>query len=194
MSKQHWLSIILTCALPVQASGHQTALDIHTLYTQLRDPSATNRAAQRILRAASRDTNARDYISKKLPDIIEQTQMDQVWRNAVRLAGQLQAPDSVPALVRVLPRSPFKPAVILFGEILSLSSDPVGEALREIGDPAVPALGYLLEHDSNSTDRWRAARILWNIDSPSSRKVMHDDLQHESDRAIRQFTEGKSRP
>ena len=96
------------------------------------------------------------------------------------------------ALIRILPRSPFRPSVILFGEILSLNSDPVGEALREIGDPAVPALAYLLEYDGDSMNRWRAARILWNIDSPLSHKVMHHDLQSETDPAIKRFTEGKS--
>jgi hypothetical protein len=192
MRKQYWLAIILMCAVPVQASAHQKTPDIYTLYTQLRDPSVTNRAAQQIVRSARRDTNARDYISEKLPEIIEKAQMDQVWRNAVRLAGQLQASNSVPALIRVLPRSPFKPSVILFGEMLSLDSDPVGEALREIGDPAVPALADLLEHGGDSMDRWRAARILWNIDSPLSHKVMHHDLQNETDPAIKQFTEGKS--
>jgi hypothetical protein len=95
--------------------------------------------------------------------------------------------------MRVLAHSPFRPSVILFGETLSLASDPVGEALYEIGDPAVPALASLLEHSGDSTDRWRAARVLWNIDSPLSRKVMHTTLEHESDPAIKQFTEGKSR-
>ncbi len=74
---------------------------------------------------------------------------------------------------------------------MRLETDHVGKALSEIGDPAVPALANLLDH-SDQTTRRRVALILWNIDSPSSRRVMHEDLPHETDPAIKQLTEGKS--
>jgi len=186
------MAFVLMCGSLSLPTTAQKAPDIHALFTQLSNPGTTNHAARQILRAASEDPGARDYIMERLPDIIEKPELDQVWRNAVRLAGQLRASNAVPSLTQVLPRSPFKPS-ILIGSALSLDADAVGRALSEIGDPAVPALANLLERGDKTT-RWRAARILWNIDSPSSRKVMRDDLQHETDPAIKQLTEGKSHP
>lgn len=193
MYKQFCLALILMCAAARQSSPPQKTPDIKTLFAQLSDPKTTGHSAQQILRKASTDSGARDYIAERLPDLIEKPEMDEVWTNAVKLAGQLKASNAVPVLIRVLPRSPFRPNVILFGEMLSLDTDPVGKALHEIGDPAVPALANVLEHGSDRMDRWRAARILWNIDSPLSQKIMHDDLQHETDPAIKQFTDGRSR-
>jgi HEAT repeat protein len=187
---KYCMAFILLCPVLSPLSAAQKAPDIHTLFTELKEPGTTNRAAQQIPRVASENSAAREYIAEKLPDMIEKMTLDQVWRNAVRLAGQLKASNSVPALMRVLPRSPFKPS-ILIGSAMSLDADAVGKALCEIGDPAVPALANLLEH-ADKTTRWRAARILWNIDSPSSRKVMREDLQHETDPEIKRFTEGKS--
>jgi HEAT repeat protein len=171
-------------------SAAQKATDINTLFTELKEPGTTNRAARQIPRVASEDSAAREYIVERLPDLIDRPTLDQVWRNAVRLAGELKASNAVQPLMQVLPRSPFKPS-ILIGSAFSLDADAVGRALCEIGDPAVPALANLLERGDKTT-RWRAARILWNIDSSSSRKVLRDDLQHETDPEIKRFTEGKS--
>ncbi len=192
MYKIYCMAFVLVCGVLNPVGAAQKNSDIHILFTQLNEPEATNHAAQQILQTARQNPPARDYIIEKLPDMIDKQTLDQVWLNAVRLAGKLKASNSVPALIRALPGSPFKPSVITFGTIMSLEADPVGNALAEIGDSAVPALAVLLQHSGNEMDRWRAARILWNIDSPSSRKVMRDDLQHESDPAIKQLTEGKS--
>ena len=183
------MAFVLMCGLLSLPTAAQRAPDILTLLNQLKNAGTTNDAAQEILRAANQDPAAREYIVERLPDLIDRSTLDQVWRNAVRLAGELKASNAVQSLMQVLPRSPFKPS-ILIGSALSLDADAVGRALCEIGDPAIPALANLLEH-GDKTSRWRVARILWNIDSPSSRKVLHDDLQHETDPEIKRFTEGK---
>ena len=192
MRKEYCMVFVLMCGSLSLPTAAQKKPDIHELFAQLNNAGTTNHAAQVILRVASEDPAAREYMVEKLPDMIDKLTLDQVWRNAVWLLGQLKASNSVPALMEALPRSPFRPSIILFGEMLSLNSDPVGKALFEIGDPAVPALANLLERSGDTMDRWRAARILWNIDSPASRKVLRDDLQHETDPGIKRFTEGKS--
>ena len=192
MRKGYCMAFVLMCGLLSLPTMAQKKPDIRELFAQLSNADTTNHAAQVILRVASKNPAAREYIMGRLPDLIDLPNLDQVWRNAVRLAGELKASNAVQPLMQVLPRSPFRPSIILFGEMLSLNSDPVGKALFEIGDPAVPALANLLEPSGDAMDRWRAARILWNIDSPASRKVLRDDLQHETDPAIKQFTEGKS--
>jgi hypothetical protein len=188
--KEYCIAFALMCGSLSLPTAAQRTPDIHTLFNQLNNAGTTNHAAQEILRTASENPVAREYIAERLPGLINRPTLDQVWRNAVRLAGQLKASNAVQSLMQVLPRSPFKPS-ILIGSALGLDADAVGKSLCEIGDPAVPALASLLEHGDKTT-RWRAARILWNIDSPSSRKVMRDDLQHETDPEIKQFAEGKS--
>jgi hypothetical protein len=59
---------------------------------------------------------------ERLPDLIDRSTLDQVWRNAVRLAGELKASNAVQSLMQVLPRSPFKPS-ILIGSALSLDAE-----------------------------------------------------------------------
>lgn len=184
------MAFVLMCGLLSLPTAPQRTPDIVTLFTQLKNVSTTNNASQEILRAAGQDHAAREYIVERLPDLIDRPTLDQVWRNAVRLAGELKASNAVQPLMQVLPRSPFQPS-ILIGSAMSLDADAVGKALCEIGDPAVPGLANLLEH-ADKTSRRRAARILWNIDSSSSRKVLRDDLQHETDPEIKRFTEGKS--
>lgn len=80
-----------------------------------------------------------------------------------------------------------------FSDDWTLEYDLVGEALREIWDPALPDISDLLERGDRMT-RCRAARILWNIDSAASRKILLDDLEHETDPAIKRLTAGKSVP
>jgi len=191
MRKEYCMAFVLMCASLSLPAAAQRTPDIHTLFTQLNNASTTDHAAQEILRTASEDPVAREYIVGKLPDLIKKATFDRVWRNAVRLAGQLKASNTVPSLMQVLPGSPFRPSLFTFGTAMRLETDHVGKALSEIGDPAVPALANLLDH-SDQTTRRRVALILWNIDSPSSRRVMHEDLPHETDPAIKQLTEGKS--
>src|ERR1700686_3975690 len=117
MRKPQSAALILICVLHAQSIPSPKDADIRALFTQHNDPGTTDHAAQQILRS---DPGVRRYIVEKLPDMIAKPRMDRVWRNAVRLAGQLKASNSVLTLVQALPRSPFKPSIILFGEILSL--------------------------------------------------------------------------
>jgi hypothetical protein len=177
--------VTVTCI----AQAHANAPN---LYLQLNEPGTSDRAARQILIAAKRDSAVREYITKRLPELIENPSASRVWANAVELAGQLKAANTVPSLTKVLPQSPFGSTVITgFADAYSLHNDPVGKAICAIGDPAVTELSHLLEHGEPLT-RQRAARILWNIDSSASRQVLLSDLEHESDPAIKIFAKAKS--
>jgi HEAT repeat protein len=173
-------------------SAAQKSANATSLYLQLKEPTASDRAARQILIAAKKDSAVRDYITERLPEIIESPSASRVWANAVELAGQLKAASTVSSLIKVLPQSPFGSTVITgFADAYSLYSDPVGRALCGIGDPAVAELSHLLENGEALT-RQRAARILWNIDSAASRHVLQSDLEHERDPAIKIFSKPKS--
>jgi HEAT repeat protein len=174
-----------------QASVSQKAPSIRELFGQLSDPSSTNHAAEQILRLTRKDPAARAYIISNLPGIIDKLSTDQVWANAVRLAGQLKAAELIPNLIHIVPASPYLPgAYVGFGQIKSLDTDVVSRALCEIGDPAVQPVAKLLEDRQNAEIvRWRAARILWNMNTPSARRILAGDLAREREVGFQQFTE-----
>lgn len=60
------------------------------------------------------------------------------YGNAVRLAGELKAVNAIPSLIRVLPKSSYRSSMIVgFADGYHLTNDAVGQALCEIGDPAI---------------------------------------------------------
>jgi hypothetical protein len=174
-----------------QPGVSQKAPDIREFFGQLNDPSSTNHAAEEILRLTRKDPAARVYVISNLPDMIDTLKADQVWITAVRLAAQLKAVELIPNLIHIFPSAPYLPAAYVgFGQIRSLDTDVVGRALCEIGNPAVQPVAKLLEDRQNAQIvRWRAARILWNMNTPSARKILVRDLAGEQEISFQQFTE-----
>jgi hypothetical protein len=91
----------------------------------LNSPETSNAAAHHIVQVVKDDPEAREYITERLPDVIDKAELDRVWLNAVRLSGRLRAANSVVPLIRVLPRSPYKQTILTFGTAWNLDSDPV---------------------------------------------------------------------
>ncbi len=181
---------IRSCILAALAGGlfgfsdlAQTS-DIQTLFAQLNQPSSTDRAARKILEVASKNPEARNYVADRLPEMIQKLATDERWKNAVRLAGQLKAVETVPSLANAMRRGPIGPPAQTFTEEERLVDDIVGQALAQIGDPAVPALAEFLKLDKLELRR-RAARILVHINSPRSRTVLSDHLPEENDARLK---------
>lgn len=171
----------------------QKGVDITTLYARLNDFKTSDVAAAQILSLASDNQAAREYIVDRLPGMIEKstTTSDLVWRNAVRLAGQLKAMNTVPNLLKVFRRQPTAPGMFLFQDAAINDGDPVGQSLSEFGDAVVPSLAELLQRGDKNV-RFRTARVLWMIDTSASRKVLHEGLRGETDPAFRVFSRSKS--
>jgi len=184
---------ILALALPMYLA--QESKEIHRMFVQLNQPETSDAAANQIVGRVEKGAVAdRDYVVERLPGMIDKPMRDKVWSNAVLLAGSLKAASAIPSLIRVLPTTPFQsPVTMPFADDLTLQYDPVGAALKEMGDTALPEIVKLLEHGDRTT-RIRAARILWNIDSAASRKALRDDLDRETDPVIKKLTAGKSVP
>ena len=172
------------------ASPTQQTSEIRKLFTQLNEPSTTDTAARQILDVASKDAEARQYIVRRLPELIDkQKPEDLVWQNAVHLAGQLNASEAVPSLLKAFPLGRVGgPMNTTFGTEMRLDDDIVSKALAEIGDPAIPAVSNLLATGDKDTRR-RAVLILRNMHSPAAHKVLRERLPHEPDKVIKELIE-----
>ncbi len=170
-------------------SAAGTRSDIRTLVAQLNQPSTTDHAAREILETAAQDPDARAYVAQHLPAMIDSQRTDQVWLNAVRLAGQLKVTEAIPSLEKSLSRGPVGgPMQTSFTKQMRLEDDAVGKALSQIGEPAIPAATNLL-NNGDPKRRRRAVLILTNMHSPASRKVLRDHFPHETDPIVRSLIE-----
>jgi hypothetical protein len=80
-------------------------------------------------------------VVEKLPGMIDKPKSDEIWLNAVRLAGRLKASEAVPSLQRAFSRRQLgRPANTTLGAEMQLDDDVVAKALAEIGEPSVPAV------------------------------------------------------
>jgi HEAT repeat protein len=190
MRRALWIVICLTLGTLGANSPAQEAPDIRKLFAQLNEPSTTDLAAREILKAANTNASARQYIVRRLPDIInKQKPEDAVWQNAVHLAGELKTSEAIPSLLRALSLGPAGgPQITTFATQMRLEDDIVAKALTEIGDSAIPAVRNLLASEDKKTRR-RAVLILRNMDSPSARKVLQERLPRETDEIIRELIE-----
>jgi HEAT repeat protein len=181
MNRPHFLAVCLVYTLLCPTGTAQTAKDIRTLVAELDRLNSTDRAAAQIARLASRDSAAREYVIRRLPEMIDRQETNKVWMNSVVLAGQLKDEEAVSSLQHAMARGKFgtKPYTD-FATQEHLDDDIVGRALSEIGDPAIPAVRALLENGDYET-RVRAVLILEKIGSPTARRMLQDWIPREPD-------------
>lgn len=65
---------------------------------------------------------------------------------------------------------------------------PAGQALVQIGAPAIPTLVLVLDH-GNLYERWNAAYALNLIGLPKAKNALRDHLKREPDSTMRDFIE-----
>ncbi len=189
MYRAYLIVILLTSPALASTRAAQRPPDASSLFVQLSDPSTTDRAARQILQAASKYPDVRQYIVEKLPGMIDKTEIDKVWLNAVRLAGHLKASETVHSLQRAFSKGQLgRPAGTTLGAEMQLDDDVVAKALAEIGEPSLPAVRVFLK-SSDRKDRRRAVLILLNMDAPASRKVLQEHLPHETNPRIKDLIE-----
>jgi HEAT repeat protein len=188
MRRYCWIVVCFLFGALSSRSGQTTAgPDIRSLMIKLSDIATTDRAAAQILEVANKDAVAREYVVHKLPEMIIKTEIDQVWVNAVMLAGKLKASEAIPSLLQAMSHPPFpaSPYISLTKE-MHLENDIVAKVISEIGDSAIPAVEDLLKSADAGT-RSRAVLILRNMGSPAARKVLGDRLPHETDPGIKKL-------
>jgi HEAT repeat protein len=186
-----WILILVAIGLQNTTGFAQNTSnpDIHTLVTQLDDVKTIGPDTERqILALARRDPAARRFVASRIPDLISRP-TDDAWLIAVRLAGELKAPEAIPSLQAAMSRPPF-PAVpyISSGVVMRLDNDIVARSLSQIGAPAIPSVVALLKSQDEQT-RGRAILILRNMGSRAARAALRDRLSHETDTNLRKLIE-----
>ena len=194
MNRDYRIVICIVFGLLGEINLAQNTPDIRTLLANLNQPTTTDHAARLILEVANKDSISREYVVQKLPEMIDKPKSDEVWLNAVRLAGQLKAVETIPSLQKALSRGPLGGllAYSMTAE-MQLDDDVVAKALSEIGEPAIPAVRSILEGEDRKTRR-RAVLILRNMGTPAARKALQERLPHESDPRIKELIESGLRP
>lgn len=185
--KMAWL--LLLTVLLVKVSPVNQSADSHSAvevaFSQLQDEKTAKQAADHLQTMAKSNPNVRAYLSSNLPTVIKKHHRGTVWLNAVRLAGNLKIVSAVDTLVASLGENNVG-GTFTFAEERRLDNDPPAKALAEIGAPSVPAVKRALIKPDSET-RWRAARVLANINSQSARAALADHLQNEPDAHLRAF-------
>lgn len=180
----------LLCSLlgvPV-AKQNTASADVSALVEKLKQPATTDDAVGEVRDLANNDLGARQYLIHNLPKLIEDPPGRKVWINAVRLAGELKAVETIPSLKKALARGKQTPFLYSMTGEMRLDDDVVGKALSQIGDPAIPVVKDSLLDSKNVDHRRRAILILGNINTPASRSILEKHLTRETDQTLRSLT------
>lgn len=174
-----WLISTTAIRLPAQES-----MSVPGLFKQLQSEETTDQATAQFLKRGPSDTDAKNYLAKRLPAIIsEEPKSHYVWLNSVRLAGAFRITEAIPPLTKWI-NAATEDTGGTPAENNRLDPFPCAKALVQIGDPAVPALTETLEK-GDSHHRWFAYRALFLIGSARAISALRDHLSHESDRTFK---------
>jgi HEAT repeat protein len=188
-------------ALVISCKPAQAQPSVQQLFRDLQSTGKTDRAEVQLLRIATSNEDARQFLAARLPALIEEdpapTKSDDqqgrwvraVWQNSVQLAGELRIADAVPALVKWFTVST-SPIVGLGAGEEALVDTPAAMALANIGDPSVPSVQPLLSRQ-DSNERYHAAYVLLSINSPKADGVLRDYVKSGQDRGLADFIDNR---
>ena len=188
------LAILLMSMSTLAFASAQSTPKAATLFQQLQVDRTSKEAEQQLLNLAKSDRTVRTYLVAHLPPLIEMGPYPPgsnspspapTWRNAATLAGELKIVEAVPALAKFIAERSSGPTETLSQES-NLTAYPAGLALVKIGDPAVPAIGEVLER-GNLFERVRAIYALNLIGSSKAKAVLSQHAPHEPDEGLRDF-------
>jgi HEAT repeat protein len=112
------------------------------------------------------------------------------WLNAVGLAGKLKLADTIPALVKWIR---FRDSNLSGQNADSLLLyTPAARALADIGEPSVPAMRDILEHDTaaggiDSDRRLQAVYILGLVGTPEAKAALREYAANGQDAGLVEF-------
>lgn len=186
------LAIIVSLSVRGVAFG-QASKELQTQFARLQDRATSDDASVHLRALCHSNPNARRFLADRLPELIMQATpsawYNPVWLNSVNLAGYLEITEAVPVLAKELDEKHFGPYTTLTMDA-KLEDDPVGTALVAIGGPAIESVRSVLENADNSQSvRYRAARVLYNMNSREADAALAHDLQTERDPRIRHVIE-----
>lgn len=190
-------TILLACTLGLgflSVAGQTRSA--RQLFLQLQSAQTTDSAEEQLRTLVASDPSAKNYLAEHLPAMIERGPQhhdshdadsqwpDRPWVNAVALAGELKIAQAAPALANWI-KVRVDYATTLYTES-SLENSPAGQALVQIGDPAIPVLQRTLS-TGKDLDRWQAAYALNLIATPRARDALREHMRHEPDKTLVDF-------
>jgi uncharacterized protein len=170
------------------------------LWKKVQSPETTDDATDRLETLAESDTKIRNYLAEQVPALVGagpahyQPKIPDsavqypgpVWRNAVKLARDLNITEAAPELVKWIS--------ISTGHMLGLTSEteltynPAGQALIEMGDASAPALRDGLDgsaaDEMSKSRRLDCSRALLMIGSPRAIDALRDYAARGTDKAV----------
>jgi HEAT repeats len=159
---------------------------LEALAHELSVPDKAEVAAKELLRLGELDLDARRFIAKRLPDIIEKSDPNlSAWRQAVGVAGGLKISEAAPALAKTIDVDT-GPDLLTSSSVSNLKNNAAAAALAQIGDPAVPSVIEVLRHGTEK-QRVLAVYVLYRIGSPKAKKALEEVLENETDPKWRNF-------
>jgi hypothetical protein len=188
------VAALLTWAIEpgILCAATQVKPTIQQLFRQLQDKRTSDQALTELLKLGNADTGVRQFLAIHLPAFIDADPRDRrpnrhtllrpEWCNAAQLAGGLKLVEAAPALAKWI--SFRTGSLVTLSTVEGLTNSPAGTALVQIGDPAIPALRQVLEHDSRRTWRSDAAFALISINSQESKAVLRDYAARAPDRQL----------
>lgn len=166
----------------------QQKVDLHALISELGQPQSTDWAARKAKLVGMQDASARQALIPPICQLLKRSESDEVWRNAVRLAGSLRITEAVPLLGQAFSRGRIGSLNTGFNDQFTLDNDLVARALADIGNPAIAIASNFLK-TGGPRDRVRAIEILRKINSHEARDVLRDHLPEEKDAHLRALIE-----
>jgi hypothetical protein len=159
---------------------------VSSAFEKLQSSETTDAATQDLLKLATSNPSARQYLTTRLPLIIAAGPKGsyEQWANAVRLAGALRIDESSQALTQWITINSYSP--ITLSSEANLTSYPAAHALVLIGDPAIPALNQVLT-SGDTNRRWKAAYALNLIGSRAAKLALRAQAAHEPDVTLARF-------
>src|SRR5215813_2623372 len=177
--------LVLLAVVPIgMAAPHPPG--IAELFQQLQVPTTTNQAAQQLLELGRQNTEVREFLAGHLPGLVAKGPVDPAdpWLNEVHLVGELKIGEAAPALEKWIGLD--SGGTITLTMLANLENKPVGKALAEIGDPALPTLIRALQHPSVD-DREVATKALRLIGSSGAKEALQSQLTRETDPRLRNY-------
>jgi hypothetical protein len=184
-----------TSATPVASTSDAPSPAVLKLFEKLQIPETTDQAFDKLESLAESDPKIRNFLVERIPALVDvgpqhyQPKIPEsavqypgpVWRNAVKLASDLNITEAAPALVKWIGVSNGG-----MGDLYTwaaLTDQPAGQALIGMGDASVPALSEGLTSNDHH-HRWDCANALRRIGSPQAMAALRSYATHGTDKEL----------
>lgn len=181
--KAHILLALICLSGSFASSSSAQAPNVASLFEGLQSPGTSDQSELALQQLGLKDVEVRDDLIRQLPPIIDKGPKGslslEVWKNCVRLAGELKIVEAVPALGNWVGIDSVGPETTA-GQFQRMETNPAGKALSQIGDPAIPTLVTVLDRGT-VRERRNVYMILNIIDSLTARATIRARVGREED-------------